>query len=229
MFDGEGAIGGDVRSVLVFGGSFDPPHAGHVRFAARARAALGLEWLVCVPAARSPHKEVGPVASGEDRVAMLGLAFVDVARVLVSRVEIDRAEAEEASYTVETLREIRALLGDGVRMRLLIGADQAASFHRWREARSIIEMAEPAVVLREPWAALDGLLEAMVPHWDADELEAWRGRVIDVEPMEVSSTEVRGLLRARGTDGWGAARSRLVEVVGEEVLWYVEREELYLG
>ncbi|CAE7209229.1 phrB [Symbiodinium necroappetens] len=185
-------------AVLLFGGTFDPPHRAHVELPMRARAAYGAAWLVYVPAAQSPHKADAPGASGEERVAMLEAAVGDAEGVVVSRIEIDAPEGP--SYTVRTLERVRAALGASREVRLLIGADQAVSFHRWREYERVMELAEPLVMLRSPDETRDSLLASMRPHWDEAALEAWGARVVDVPVMDVSATRVRELLERGAID-----------------------------
>jgi nicotinate-nucleotide adenylyltransferase len=201
----EPPIPADVRTLLVYGGTFDPPHRAHIELPEHARRSLGVDWTVYVPAKCSPHKDTGPVASDDDRIAMLSASIG--AHASVSRIEIDVTDGEP-SYTVKTLERLRGALPD-VGLRLLIGADQAVAFHRWREPRRIIEVAEPAVLLRGDQSAKD-VIEAMAAHWTPDELDAWSSRFIDGPTIDVSATEARAMLAAGDVEG---ARSMLPEVV----------------
>lgn len=180
-----------VRSVLVFGGTFDPPHNAHIELPRAARDRLGLEWLLYLPAGRNPMKSDGPTASDRDRIDMLRAALRGVERVSICTIELERSGP---SYTVDTLRVLFTLLPE-TRLRLLIGADQAAQFHRWREPREIITLAEPAVMLRAPLESTDALIGSMRPHWTALELAEWRRRVVDVPRIDASATALRELLR----------------------------------
>lgn len=190
---GAAPVPAGVRSVLVFGGTFDPPHVAHVKLPIAARDHLGLDWLLYVPAARSPHKPHGPIASDLDRLAMLEAALRGRDRVSISTYELEHAH-DGPSYTVETLRALHVLLPSAVGLRLLIGADQAAEFHRWREPGEIIVLAEPAVLRREPMETVDSLMEAMRPHWTNADLEAWRSRVVPVSLIDASATDARRAL-----------------------------------
>lgn len=213
----EPALPATVGTVLVFGGAFDPPHFGHVEPALAARDAIGAGWILYVPAARSPMKDSGPTASGRDRIEMLRRALAGRARWSVTDVEIERGGV---SYTLDTLRSLRAALPVGAGMRLLIGADQAASFHAWREPGMVMELAEPVVMLREPDESAAALLERMAQHWSAAELERWRGRIVPTPMRRVSSTAVRAALAA----GDDAAAARLIPA---EALSYIRERGLY--
>jgi nicotinate-nucleotide adenylyltransferase len=200
----------DAAGVVVFGGTFDPVHAWHTRVAAAARRAAfpgGKAWVVFVPAARSPFKEGGPVASDEDRVAMLRLATRRMRRVAIWPDEVERARGGEPSYMVETLERLRCVL-PCVPMRLLIGADQAAAFHKWREYRRVMELAEPLVALRPPIGTPAKLRRALerAGVWSGPEVEAWMGRVLRAPVHDLSATRIRGRLgRGRSTEGELAA------------------------
>ncbi len=227
--------------LILFGGTFDPPHRGHIELPVRIRAELerrlGLPraaWLVYVPAARSPLKGRAPIAPDADRVAMLRLALEGVERASLWTDEIGRAGPE--SYTIDTLRRARAWLdGHGraaTRLRLLIGADQAAQFYRWREARAIIALAEPVIMLRpasgsEPADVPADPGEVMTPlrqcaYWSADELDQWRSRLVEHPPLRMSSTD----LRARLGDP-GLRLDPLERFVDPRVLAYIRAHRLY--
>lgn len=197
----------DAAGVIVFGGSFDPPHRWHD---AVARAALrhcfgGRGWVLLVPAARSPHKEGPPAASDSDRIAMARLLAKDLERASVWTDEIDRASGMGGpSYTIDTLERMRGS-GPAMPRRLLIGADQAAAFHRWRRFREVLTLAEPLVALRPPIqniAALRGALAA-VGVWSDGEVDEWIARVLPAAVSPESSTRVRAeIARGGNADEW---------------------------
>lgn len=223
---------GSDAPVLLSGGSFDPPHRAHIdlALAARDRVTPG-GWLVFVPAARSPHKKDNPIAPGDDRVAMLRAATQGFSGVLIWTDELDRAARDSAragrpappSYWVQTLRRARRALGGSRDLRFLIGDDQAASFHKWHDARGILRLAEPVVLLRVgDEAALRVSLEAS-GFWTPDEVSAWLGRVVPGERIDLSATEVRRLLRT------GENERRLAEALHPDVLAYIREHGLYTG
>ncbi len=207
------------ESLLVFGGAFDPPHRAHVELPPKARDAIGADWALYVPTARTPLKEREAGASAEDRMEMVRLALEGTARASVSDVEIRRGGT---SYTVDTLRELRAALPRMKRMRLLIGADQAAQFHRWREPGEIVRLAEPLVLLRAPEETRSALRKALQPNWGEDDLELWRRRIIELPTIEAASTDVRAALAREGADA-----PSLRGVVPEAVLGYIRARRLY--
>jgi nicotinate-nucleotide adenylyltransferase len=207
----------DARSVLIFGGAFDPPHRAHIALPQMVAERIGADWVLYIPAAAPPLKD-GPVASGEDRIAMLDAALGREARASVTDLELVRGGQ---SFTVDTLADLRDRL-PSVTLRLLIGADQAGQFHRWREARRVIALAEPVVMLRPPHDDRGAILAAMAPYWTGEELAAWEDRFVETPVMEGSSTEVRELLRAEGV---GAERLEALLPAG--VLEVIRERGLY--
>ena len=188
----------------IFGGSFDPPHVGHLLAASDAAEALGLDTLVFVPARLSPFKEGVTVTGGSDRLAMVRLLVGDDPRFAVDPIEIDR---DGLSYTVDTLatyadRHPRAELF------LLVGEDVLPGFPLWREPERIRRLAR-LVVLRRTTDEGQELPES---------LRADPPVTLPTRRIDVSSTEVRQ--RAR------AGRS-LRGFVPEAVAAYIERGRLY--
>jgi len=162
-----------VTRIGVFGGTFDPVHVGHLAIANAALDELDLDRVYFVPARRSPLKQDGPVASAEDRLAMLSAAIAGEPRFRVSGIELDR---KGPSFTVDTLETLRA---EG-ELFLILGSDAYADFERWREPARIRALA--TVVL----AARPG-----APNAPAGV------RVLDSPLMDISSRE----LRARAARG----------------------------
>ncbi|MBR9991052.1 MAG: nicotinate-nucleotide adenylyltransferase [Gemmatimonadetes bacterium] len=132
-------------NVGIFGGTFDPPHIGHLIVAQDAALALELDLIVFVPAARPPHKRAAEITAASLRAEMLRLAVEDDARFDVDTLELERPGA---SYTVDTLRELDARQPD-TRWTLLIGADQYEEFGSWREPDEIRRLARVAVMMRD--------------------------------------------------------------------------------
>jgi len=163
--------------VGVFGGSFDPVHHGHLIVAAEARRALELTEVRFIPARLQPFKGGTHHAGVEDRLAMLRLALADEPGLLLDDRECRRPGP---SYTVDTLRELRAELPDAG-LLLLVGSDAARDFAQWREAAAIRQLAT-LVVLSRPGASAP-----------ADGPDA---RVLRVPAIDISATQIRERVRA---------------------------------
>jgi nicotinate-nucleotide adenylyltransferase len=178
--------------LIIFGGSFDPPHAAHVVLPALAMRAVGAQTVVYVPAARPPHKLVRPGTPGHHRLAMLRLALADVPHAQILTDELDRAVSDESgsggpSYTVDTLDALHRRWGPDLQMRLLIGADQLRIFDTWKSWGRILELAEPLVMLRPPQSR-DDLLAALPRGFHTGQ---WSGRIIDLPQIDISSSFIR--------------------------------------
>ena len=186
-----------IAHVVLFGGTFDPPHLAHTTLSDRARCAFeqrvgGDAMLVFVPAARSPHKADTPTASDDQRIDMLRLATAELPNSTVWTDEIDRATAGEPSYWLNTLRRARTCIGQRT-LAFIIGADQAAQFHRWQSPRTMLELARPLLLPRSPITTSASLRSAMAESgfWKNAELDSWAVSFIETDTVHGASTEVR--------------------------------------
>lgn len=216
-----------VRTVLLFGGMFDPPHHYHTigPLAAVTRLFPRRGWVLYVPTAKSPLKPEGTSASAHDRLAMLRLALDAPGPWSIWCDELDRGGP---CYTIDTIRRARRVLPRGVKLRLLIGSDQAAQFHRWKEYRAIIRLAEPAVMLREPIVRPDQLYSALVEiAWSPEERAAWCARMVPNLPMPASSTALRNAIRSAPRDPERWADRPPLDGVSTAVARYIIEHGLY--
>ncbi|HEX4341041.1 MAG TPA: nicotinate-nicotinamide nucleotide adenylyltransferase [Polyangiaceae bacterium] len=184
--------------VALFGGSFDPPHVGHVLAVAYALTIEPFEHVLVVPVlAHSFGKQLAPF---EDRVVMTRAAMADLSRVEVSTVE------EHLGAPSRTLRTVRHLLSEHPdwKLRLVIGADVHLERHSWFGFEELEKLAPPLVLGRS------GVLNDEAP--------------VPVLP-EVSSTHVRGLLAE--TSGDRRANAELSRLVPRRVLDHIEAHGLY--
>jgi nicotinate-nucleotide adenylyltransferase len=165
----------------VFGGTFDPPHVGHLLMATDAREALKLDRLIFVPAGAQPFKvDTPPIASGQDRLEMVRLAVADDANYVVDDAEINR---KGLSFTVDTLEHLSKKHQDA-QLFLLLGEDVLAGFDQWRNPARIRELATLAVVRRSgpPGSSADAIAPAAL--------------TVSTRRIDVSSTEIRERRRA---------------------------------
>jgi len=185
-----------VKTLIVFGGSFDPPHVWHITAPDAVREQLfgARGHVLYIPAGRSPHKKSGPVADATHRLTMLLLALEGARHASVWSDEIDRSEEdpERPSFTIDTLRRLRRVVPARVSLRLLIGMDQAHAFHRWRSPRSIVRIAEPLVMARPPLISAADLVNGLdASFWSAAERSAWCSRLAPNPLGDPNSTSVR--------------------------------------
>lgn len=191
-------IAADARAILLFGGSFDPPHTAHTALAAAARDALAKRLsapvaLLFVLAARSPHKDAKPTAD-HHRLAMLHLAINHIPAAGIWTDELDRPSP---SYFADTAARARMPAGDRP-VYFLIGTDQAVAFHRWHEPRAILAEAQPVVMPRQPITTPGQFLTELRASraWSDAELAAWADAWCDLPIMPHAATDARERLHA---------------------------------
>ena len=197
----------------IYGGSFNPPHLGHIFAARNARQLLGLDKILLIPAAIPPHKAVAEGSpDGETRLALTKLAIAGEPGMEVSRIELDRPGP---SYTVDTLRALRECYAQD-EVYLLMGTDMFLSFLQWREPDTIATLAVPVCMARvHADEALSGQLLAQQEKMEA--AFGVRPVVLQNDCLELSSTEARRLLFFGIAD----------EALHPDVLAMIERERLY--
>ena len=219
------------RCIALLGGSFDPVHHGHVALAELFTSLLRPDELRVMPAGQPWQKKNGLEAGDADRVAMLELAFArSSAPVVVDTREIDR---KGATYTVETLREVRAELGADASIVFLMGADQLQKLDTWRDWRDLFALANFGVAARPGYRLDDAALSPAV----AAELAQRRASFDDVRAspagkvcvahtlaVDISATAVRAALHATPrTD----KVPHLSALVAPQVLDYIQQHNLY--
>ena len=133
-----------MERIGIYGGTYSPPHIGHMKAAEYAIEALKLDRLLLIPTGVSPHKAMSAGATSADRLEMLRLSAAGMEKAQVSDIEIRR---QGSSYTVDTLRAIREE-NPGAELVLLMGTDMFVSFLNWREPESILSLATLAVFCR---------------------------------------------------------------------------------
>ena len=211
--------------LLLYGGSFDPPHARHATMLADAMRELRAPCAVVMPARINPLKGDTPPVDGESRLAMCRAAFgaigTDTAgEIRLSRLELDR---EGPSYTIDTVTALcdrtPALRGA---VRFLVGSDAIRGIERWHRWRELLGLARPAIVVRPPdtHASVAALLADFARAHGFADAPSWR---LDLAPVDLASTDLRAEIArgerpggisdavwreitARGLYGFGGAR-----------------------
>ena len=131
-----------MAQILLYGGSFGPPHLAHVLLPKQIMEQIGFTKVLYIPAAQSPLKEAQP-ASSHHRLAMLKLALQSCSWASISTIELERGHT---SYTIDTIEKLQ---NDKDEMRLLIGADQWDQFEQWHRFKDIAALVPPIVVPRD--------------------------------------------------------------------------------
>lgn len=200
-----------MKTLGIYGGSFDPIHLGHLLLAEAAREELKLEKVIFVPALRSPLKSHAPLISDHDRLALINLAISDNPFFTVSPVELGR---KPPSYTVDTLQYFRELYPDR-RLFLLMGQDSLHTLTEWFQFRTIFRLATLAIGARP---GVSSTLPADLKAYQFPS-PAGCGFVYFSNPqVEISSSTIRERLRlGQSVKYW----------LTPQVLAYIQEHKLY--
>jgi nicotinate-nucleotide adenylyltransferase len=236
------------RRIAFFGGSFDPPHLGHLAVASAARAAVGLDVVLFAPVGAQPLKPHGATAPFDDRLAMTRFAIAGEPAFAISLADAPTA-SREPNYTLETLLHLRAELPADGKLFCLMGADSFLSLRHWHRAAEI-PFAAPLIVASRPLTSpsrqgLDDLTAALPAGLEMQpapelassasefEIRGYRIRNAagDSAPLyllpglhiEISATEIREQARAESGAGAVAPHRVLPRAVAE----YIRSHGLY--
>lgn len=196
--------------VGILGGTFNPPHIGHMLCAQEALWELRLDRVLLIPVHTPPHKEAPEDPGVEHRVELCRRAATGDPRVEVSRVEADRPGP---SYTVDTLRGLHESAPTHNQLTFIVGGDQAHGLPNWREPEALLELAELAVAERAGVGRAD-IVEALSGLSGAAE----RVRFFTMPRVDVSSSLVRRRVAAGRPIRW---------LVPDGVAEYIESAGLY--
>ena len=195
----------------IYGGTFSPPHNGHIAAARAFMEQMWLDFLYVIPTATPPHKEMDVPIDAAHRLEMCRLAFSGVEGVYVSDMEMRRGGR---SYTVDTLRE---LTGPDRRLFLLCGTDMMLTLDEWREPEEIFKLSYPVYIRRERDAILDKKIVQKIAEYNQKYGKVVR-RIV-TEPIELSSNLVRERLQKR---------EDVSNLIPESVEKYIRDNHLYV-
>ncbi len=168
------------RRVVVFGGTFDPIHNGHIAIAKCLRDELEAESVVMVPTRRPWLRSEAPIASPEDRLRMVELAVENECRIEVSNVDILR---DKTTYSIDTVNDLREHYAAANQFTFAIGTDTVPDLHRWHRFDELVKECTFTVVQRPGSPLVD---TASLP----DATQVVRGPMI-----KVSASEIRSMIR----------------------------------
>lgn len=172
-----------IRRIGIYGGTFSPPHKGHVEAARAFIRQMRLDYLYVIPAAVPPHKTLDHTVEARHRLKMCELAFAGIEGIIVSDVELRRGGV---SYTVDTLRELSA---PDARLFLLCGTDMLLTLDKWREAEEIFRLCYPIYIRRENDPIMSARILSKINEY-TEKYNAVIRRVV-TDPLEISSTDIR--------------------------------------
>lgn len=191
------------KKVGLFGGTFDPVHNGHIAIARSFLDSGFIDELWILPSPSPPHKSEKPVTPLADRKRMLELAFSGFENVQISEIE---ATLPLPSYTIQTIQFLKEYFPE-TRFYLCIGGDSLEEFETWHQPDEILNETELLVAERPD-----------TDYHDLPETVLAKVHFIDHQPVDVSSTELRNLLKNEG---------ELDEMIPEEVNDYIRKKGLY--
>jgi nicotinate-nucleotide adenylyltransferase len=191
----------------IYGGAFNPPHKGHVKLADEVKEKAHLDRIIIMPSGLSPHKNSDSLIDSNYRLEMCKRAFT-ADYYTVSDLEIKR---EGKSYTVDTVTELKKIYPDD-ELYLIMGSDMLLCFHKWYRYEDILSMATICATTRQDDIAIEELKK-----YSSEALKK-ESVIIDFEPFECSSTQVRNALLS-GED--------VTCLVPEKVLGYIKKNSLY--
>jgi nicotinate-nucleotide adenylyltransferase len=202
------------EKIILFGGTFDPVHTAHITVAETAAEKIGAKKVILIPARRSPHKDLKPVAADNDRMAMLKLAIAGKSLFQISPVELNRAEP---SYTIDTIRHFRQKFGLACQLCWLIGADMLKDLPRWYKIDELLKECTIYVMNRGGFdrPEFDGLTAKL----GTKAVEKLRQNLIETPLIEMSSTDIRHKLE----NG-----KNVSEFLHPDVLNYIKSHKLYI-
>lgn len=192
----------------VFGGSFDPPHLGHLNLAKNVQSALELDLVLWVPAGKNPLKDSSPIASGQHRLKMAQLMVAEEPAMAASDVELKRSGP---SYAIHTLEELQLVMPGNY--WLLMGGDSLDRFTEWFQWDRILRTTRIAAVIRE------GHDPALFERVQAELIQRQLD-IVKIEPMGYSSTKLRAQVREGEHSPIG---------LSPEVAAYIAENNLYRG
>ncbi len=203
------------KKIILFGGSFDPIHNGHIKVALHAVEYVGAAEVVFVPAGLSPHKPRLPFASDSERLEMIALAISGEERFRLSDCELKRAGP---SYTLDTVRQFSKDYGSGVELFWLAGADCVEELPQWHGILELIDECNLCVMYRAGFTepSFEGFREL----FGVERVGKLAENVIPTPLIDISSTEIRAGL-AEGRD--------LAVQLPAAVAEYISSNKLYQG
>ena len=224
--------------IAFYGGSFDPPHNGHLTIARKLTELFALDEFVFIPAFHAPHKKDKNPTSAFHRFAILALTTNDKPKMRVSKMELD---APEKPYTYETQTKLKRKL-KGAEIFFVIGADSWQEIDTWREWERVLTLTNIIVVtrpgseigfshvterirkrtidLREKVSGFKFLISSQKSETRNLKPETLKIYITDVVNLDISSTEIRRKISAKKTD-WH-------KLVPRAVAKYIEKYELYI-
>lgn len=218
-----------MKTIGLFGGTFDPIHVGHVQMAKELKQRCALDEMRLLPCNLPPHKDMTQRTS-QQRLDMVALALQDEPELSVDACELQR---DVLSYTIDTVQAMRAEVGNEVALCWCVGMDSLVTIGSWYRWRELLDFVHLLVVARPGWELPQ---QGEVADWfeqhlgSVDDLKRLPNRRVVVETLslvDVSSTGLREQLQWRHLEQNSELSERLRGQLPAGVYDYIEREKLY--
>ncbi|MBN1491903.1 MAG: nicotinate (nicotinamide) nucleotide adenylyltransferase [Phycisphaerae bacterium] len=178
------------ETVVLFGGSFNPIHNGHLIAVRSVAEQLGAARVVLIPSANPPHKPAGALASAEDRLEMARVAVAGEPGWEVSDCELSRAGP---SFTIDTVAHFRQSLGPDVELCWLIGADSLPELASWYQIDALVEMCRIVTAARPGWETPD--LTGLRARLTDEQVRRLVADMLETPRIDIAATEIRRRVR----------------------------------
>ena len=175
------------KKIGIMGGTFNPVHHGHLVTAQEALDQFGLDEVIFIPTGDPPHKIEDLLAHAEDRYLMTVIATSSNSSFFVYRIEIDR---KGKSYTIDTVKELRKLLGSDSELYFITGADAILEILTWKNTREIVTLAKFIAATR-PGYDLSKIKELKTTLFDSEDEADRRIFIMEIPALAISSTDIR--------------------------------------
>lgn len=199
------------KSFAILGGTFDPIHLGHIKTAKSILALTSVEKILFIPLGNPPHKDENNVSSAYHRLNMLNLAVEGEKDFLISTMEIER---NGKTYTIDTIKELKKLLGNTIKFFFIIGTDELLLINTWKNYEELLKICSFIAVKRPGYKdkLLEDAVACLTKNYDANI------RIVEIPPVDVSSSEIRKNIKN------GISIKGLID---EKVLNYIKENNLY--
>lgn len=200
-----------IKRFAILGGTFDPIHFGHISVAEAVLNRTNVEKVIFIPSGKPPHKEHEGVTDGGVRLEMTRLAVENYEDMEVSSIEIDR---DGMTYTVDTVAQLKEMLGSEVEFKFVTGADAIHYITTWKDYKHLLHMCSFIAVTRPGYNkdAMVREIEQMEDYFRCD-IE-----FIEIPPVNISSSQIRQNISS-GISIQGMVPKKVVEYIFEKGLY----------
>ena len=202
-----------IRKVILYGGSFDPIHKGHLQVAQHAAKAIKADHIYFIPAKISPLKVNAPIASDDQRVEMLELAIHGYSNCSVSLCDMQR---DSLSYSLDTIKYFKLKFANQVIIHWLAGADVLDQLDKWYRVDELLNICNFSIMYRAGFPKPD--LSKYIESFSEDLIKKLEANVIETPLIDISSTEIRKRIQQN---------TSIKGMVPDNVLHYIESNSIY--